>query len=93
MRTRTLVAGSLLLLLAGSAQADMFTPSHSCSKPYKPYRFNSELEIQRFRDDVEDYKQCINDFVEEQEDAIRRHQEAAQDAIDEWNSFVSYELR
>lgn len=71
----------------------MFTPSHSCSKPYKPYQFDSDWELRQFQDDVEDYKRCISDFVEEQEDAVRKHQEAAQEAIDEWNSFVNYELR
>jgi len=71
----------------------MFTPSHSCSKPYKPYKFNSEWDIRQFQDDVEDYKQCISDFVEEQDDAVRKHQNAAQEAIDEWNSFVNYEFR
>lgn len=93
MRFRPVLAVLLLMLFVGAARADMFTPSHSCSKPYKLYRFNSEWEVQQFRDDVEDYKQCIGDFVEEQEDAVRKHQSAAQEAIEGWNSFVNYELR
>lgn len=92
MNKRVLAAASLIAL-AGTAHSDMITPSHFCSKPYKPYRFSSEWEMQRFQDEVEDYRQCIRDFVEEQEDAVSKHQAAAQDAIDEWNSFVSYELR
>jgi hypothetical protein len=82
----------LSVLFVNSVWADMFTPSHSCSKPYKPYQFSSDWEVRQFQDEVEDYKRCINDFVEEQEDAVRKHQEAAQEAIDEWNSFVNYEL-
>jgi len=93
MRFRKILVVSSLVLLAGSAQADIFAPSHSCSKPYKPHQFNSDWEVRQFQDDVEDYKRCIGDFVEEQEDAIRKHQEAAQEAIDEWNNFVNYELR
>ena len=89
---RTIVLGSLLLVPA-LGTADTFTPSHYCTKPIRPYRFNSEFEIQQFQYDVERYKQCIEDFVEEQEDAIKKHQEAAEDAIDEWNSFVSTELQ
>lgn len=92
MRVRTLLLGLLLLVCTGSADADMFTPSHSCTKPYKPYQFRDEWELRNFRDEVEDYKNCINDFVEEQNDAIRRHEDAAQEAIDEWNSFVRYEM-
>jgi hypothetical protein len=93
MRFRAVLVVLSLVPLASSTQADMFTPSHSCSKPYKPYKFNSEWEIRQFQDDVEDYKQCISDFVEEQDDAVRKHQNAVQEAIDEWNSFVNYELR
>lgn len=93
MRFQVVVAVLLLALFVSSAWADMFTPSHSCSKPYKPYQFDSDWELRQFQDDVEDYKRCISDFVEEQEDAVRKHQEAAQEAIDEWNSFVNYELR
>lgn len=73
-------------------QADTFTPSHYCSKPYKPYEFNSKWEIDNFLSEVEDYRNCIEEFVDEQQSAIRKHQQAADDAIDEWNSFVNYEL-
>ena len=72
--------------------ADMFAPSHSCSKPYKPYEFTSQYEVDSFNDDVERYKQCIQYFIEEQNDAVTNHQQAAEDALDEWNSFVNYEL-
>jgi hypothetical protein len=72
--------------------ADMFSPSHSCYKPSKPYQFNSEWEVSNFKSEVENYRNCINDFVDEQNDAIRKHKNAAEDAIDDWNNFVSYEL-
>tara|TARA_R110002050_G_scaffold294758_1_gene452876 strand:- start:1869 stop:2153 length:285 start_codon:yes stop_codon:yes gene_type:complete len=78
--------------MATPAWADMFTPSHSCSKPYKPYEFNDQYEIDNFRSEVESYKRCIEDFVEEQNDAAIKHQNAAEEAIDEWNSYVNYEL-
>jgi hypothetical protein len=41
---------------------------------------------------VQRYKNCIQDFVDEQNQAIETHQQAADDAIDEWNRFVNYEL-
>lgn len=81
------------MIVAGSAQADMFSPSHGCRKPYKPYKFTNEWEIDNFKNEVDDYKQCINDFVEEQNDAIQNHKDAAEEAIDDWNRFVSYELK
>lgn len=42
--------------------------------------------------EVESFKQCIEDFVEEQNDASRKHQSAAEEAIDEWNNYVNHEL-
>jgi len=80
------------MFIAVPVSADMFTPSHSCSKPYKPYEFNDQYEVDNFNDEVEAFKQCINNFVEEMNEASRRHQEAAEEAIDEWNNFVNYEL-
>jgi len=78
--------------MASPVWADMFASSHSCSKPYKPYEFNDQYELDNFRSEVEAYKQCIEDFVEEQNDAARKHQNATQEAIDEWNNYVNYEL-
>lgn len=82
-------------LLAGlilPALSDTFRPSHSCSKPYKPIQFNTEYEVEQFNMAVERYKRCINDFVEEQMDEAEKHQEAANEAIQEWNNFVNWEL-
>jgi hypothetical protein len=64
-----------------------------CSKPYKPVQFNDEDEVEAFKRDVARYKACIDDFVAEQEEAIGQHRSAANDAIDEWNSYVKWELR
>ena len=78
--------------LSMPAHADMISPSHSCRKPIKPYEFTDEWQITQFKNEVERYKRCISDFVEEQNDDARRHQDAAQEAIDEWNSYVRYQL-
>ena len=93
MRLANLAIGLLLAIAALPAQADRVPPSDYCSKPYKPYQFNSDFEIQNFKMEVERYKSCIDDFVEEQDRAIRNHQRAAQDSIEEWNRFVRYELQ
>ncbi len=82
----------LFIAIASPVYADMFEPSHSCSKPIKPYKFTSQWELDSFNDEVRRYKSCIEDFVEEQNEAVRKHQNAAEEAIDEWNSFVNYEL-
>lgn len=81
----------IMLLLPLPIFADMFTPSPSCTKPYKPYQFNEQYEIDSYNDNVQRYKRCIQDFVDKQNKAVSKHQQAADDAIDEWNSFVNYE--
>jgi hypothetical protein len=81
-----------ILLLTFSAQADNYDPSPSCSKPNKPNEFNSERGLDSFNNDVQQYQRCLYDFVDEQEEAIQRHNRAANDAIDEWNNFVRTEL-
>jgi hypothetical protein len=81
-----------ILLLTFSVQADNDDPSASCSKPNKPNEFNSQLELDSFNNGVQQYQRCLYDFVDEQEDAIQRHQRAANVAIDEWNNFVRMEL-
>ena len=74
------------------AQAE-YVPTHDCTKPQKPYKFTSEWEVQSFKNDVEAYKRCIEDFVDEQNSAIKKHRAAASDAVDDWNSFVKYDLK
>lgn len=74
------------------ALADNWQPDHDCTKPYKPYTFTSQWEIDNFRLEVERYKDCISEFAEEQQQAAHHHTRAAEDAIDEWNDFVRFEL-
>ena len=76
-----------------SVQADNTDLSPSCPKPNKPSEFNSQLELDGFNDDVQQYQRCLYDFVNEQEEAIQRHQRAANVAIDEWNNFARTELK
>lgn len=89
---KSILISLLILICSSTVLADMFTPSPSCSKPYKPYEFTEQYQVDSFNNDVQRYKRCILDFVDEQNDAVRKHQQAADDAIDEWNSFVSLEL-
>jgi len=86
------IATLLITMVSLQAQSDTFTPSHYCTKPFKPIQFSSDMEVQIFLNQVDAYERCINNFIQEQEEAIRRHREATQNAINEWNRFVSLEL-
>lgn len=90
--TKLQILAGLLSLLASGAMADMFQPTPYCSKPNKPYKFTSQWELDSFRSDVETYKSCILRFVREQQEASKKHMDAAGEAIDAWNSFVRNEL-
>ena len=83
----------VLVGIHSTSIADKWSPSMYCSKPTKPYQFTSEWDRSRFVREVEDYKRCIEDYIEEQKAAIKVHSKAAEDAVDEWNRFVNYELR
>lgn len=65
-------------LMPPQAKADSWGLSHSCSKPWNR---SNEWTIDSYRD-------CIEDFVDEQKEAIQRHSNTASDAIDDWNSFA-----
>ncbi|MEZ9874671.1 hypothetical protein [Vibrio breoganii] len=83
---------ALLICSSGPASADYFQPSHTCTKPYKPYQFETDYDVQRFKDEVERYRRCIEDFVQQQNQAVTNHQNAANTAIEEWNWYVKHEL-
>ena len=72
-------------------------PSHDCSqpysKPYKPYSFNSQWEVdqynrevRQYNDELEEYFSCIKEYVDNANSDLKRIQDAAQDAINEANS-------
>jgi hypothetical protein len=81
------------LVINTPAFADMFSPSNSCSKPNKPYQFKDGYELERFKDEVQSYKFCIEAFVKKQNNEAEQHYNAAKKAIDEWNNYANYELR
>jgi hypothetical protein len=91
-KQKVFIASFLALTISMPVLSDMFTPSHSCSKPIKPYQFNSQWELDNFNNDVDMFKSCIQDFIDEQNRAAKKHAQAADDAIEEWNNFVNYEL-
>ncbi len=75
-----------LTLLAMPAQA--FFGAHLCSQPSPPYDGAEQWEVDAFKDEVENYRRCIEDYVDEatrQKEDIERQ---AQDAKDEYNNFI-----
>lgn len=77
MRSLAVCITALLTTYCAPVVADT-SPSHWCSRPYDR---TSEYAVTAYRN-------CIESFVDEQQDAIKRHASAAEAAIDDWNSFA-----
>ena len=71
--------------------ADMVSHSPSCSKPFRPSKITTQSEMDKFNQNVNVYKKCITDFVSQQREAAKKHQNSASNAIDEWNKYVNTE--
>lgn len=91
MKTKT-IAAALVLLCPLASNADTFAPSHQCIEPIKPYSFDSQWQVDSFKDEVARYRQCIAEFVQEQKEAIKAHQAAAEQAISDWSDFIQWQL-
>lgn len=91
--TRIIICISFIISAwAGPVHADMFMPRNTCYKPSKPYQFNNQWDLDRFKDDVETYRDCINNFIDDQNREAQTHLDAARKALDEWDNFVRWEL-
>ena len=82
----------IFLLTLSTAFSENFIDYKVFNKPYKPYKFNSSYEENKFFREVDEYKQEIEKYVAEQEEAIRRHKAARDAAMEQWNDFAKYQL-
>ena len=82
----------IVLVIATTTFSENFIAYKVFKKPYKPYKFNTPFEENKFFRDVEIYKAEIGKYIEEQDDAIRRHHAAREDAMEQWNDFAKYQL-
>jgi len=73
----------LLALLPITLFADMISPSHNCAKPSRLSQFSTDAERMAYNRQVGTYKQCLSDFINEQNKEARLHSEAARNAASE----------
>ncbi|MEH6471280.1 MAG: hypothetical protein V7752_08520 [Halopseudomonas sp.] len=79
-------------LISGLSHAHFFSEAHDCKAPVKPLEFITELDKKEFEQDVEDYRSCLQAFVDKQNAAMAKHQTAAQKAADTWKDYAEREL-
>jgi len=63
-------------------------PDCNCYPPNKPYQFSSDYEVDRFRNEVNDYIDCVNSYLEAAENDIEQISDAMDDARNEANWFI-----
>ena len=77
-----------LMGLSSLSYADTYEPVAHCYEPNKPLIFSTKRYKEHYISDVADYKLCLKTFIEKQQQAAQKHQEAAQNALKTWNEFV-----
>lgn len=83
----TLAATPALALVFGGSNLGIFGyPDHTCSKPYKPYSFTAQWEVDQFNSELTAYYSCIDEYVENAKNDIDRIIEKANEAVDDVNS-------
>ena len=91
----TLLSAIMFFIFMTNSQAVIFGgsnfdfsgyPKHKCSKPYKPYQFTDKYEVDRYNNELQHYINCIEEYVMNSNNDLKRVQEAAREAISEANS-------
>lgn len=83
----------VLTIASADLYGDSYGSSHSCYEPSKPYDLSDSYALDSFLDDVQDYRDCIADYIEEQQDQAQYHLEAAEEAARDWEWFFQRELQ
>jgi len=77
-----------LVVLSVSGFGDGCNYKHSCVKPVISQGVDMFEYDDKYNEEVKVYKKCMQDFVNEQITAIKKHTQAKKEAIVEWNEFV-----
>lgn len=76
------------LLSAKLSTANSNSLLHDCEEPHLPHTFTKPHEIETFHNKLDEYKLCMETFIEEQESQAILHLEAADYARNEWDQFI-----
>ena len=79
-------------MLPASGQAHFFAEAHACKAPLKPLEFITELGRLQFERQVDNYRNCLQTFVDKQNSAMAKHQSSALQAEATWNNYAQREL-
>jgi hypothetical protein len=77
----------VLLCVTMPGHTHPLSPEASCLEPVRPPHTDVDR-WNRFVDEVDAYRACINAFVEQEYAAADAHRAAAERGTERWNSFV-----
>ena len=64
--------------VAGGSNLDYFGyPQHNCKKPYKPYEFRDQWELDDYKYSYNRYIKCINEYIENGNNDIKNTRRTA----------------
>lgn len=92
------VKSTLLILVTAAAlgvtpvRGHDVPPQAGCPAPARPADDQNDLLWQAYLEDVDNFRQCISDFVDANQAAAVTHNEAARQATEAWNEFVRTSL-
>ena len=64
-------------------------PAHNCVRPEEPGKLATSSQFKAFNSDVKTYRECLQAFVKAQAALVKRHEEIGNDAVKEYNDFVT----
>ncbi|OMH25915.1 hypothetical protein BGP75_25745 [Motiliproteus sp. MSK22-1] len=82
-----------LLIASAQANAHFFAENNNCRPPKKPLQFVTELDKQKFDEKVNDYRSCLETFVNKQNSAMTKHKESAEKAAAVWKQYAENVLQ
>jgi hypothetical protein len=81
-----------LICITIPVMADTTPTKHNCTKPTHPGSLASDVRMKGFQQEVNNYRECISKFADEQKKQIKLHEDAGNAAVEEFNTFAKNEL-
>lgn len=76
------LAGAAGAMVYGGSNLSYFGyPEHTCRKPYKPYSFTTQSEVDSYNYDLERFVDCVQEYVDNADSDIKRIRERVDEAI------------
>ncbi len=92
MRNQILCAAILTLLSVNHPAYGHEAMQFACAAPERPIDDANDLLWQRFLQEIDAYRTCVQRAMDQHQVAATQHQAAARSAVTSWNEFVRTSL-